>query len=138
MSCSPYVGFVVTNLVRHAPNVVRLSNARGTAEQWIREGNYALKWTRFSCRRFAENAVRLQLFTLAYNLAPFLRRKALPKRFKHWSPTTLREKLIETAARIAGHARYVTFQMAEVAAPRELCEQILARIARLTPLHDTG
>ena len=62
----------------------------------------------------------------------------LPRRIKHWSLTTLREKLIKTGARIVRHARYVTFQMAEVAVPRALFEQILVRIARLTPLCDTG
>ncbi len=82
--------------------------------------------------------MRLQLFALAYNLANFLRRMALPRRVKHWSLTTLREKLIKTGARIVRHARYVTFQMAEVAVPKALFEQMLARIARLTPLYDTG
>ena len=70
----PHVGFIVTNLNRHARNVVRFYNGRGTAEQWIKEGKYALKWTRLSCLRFLDNAVRLQLFALAYNLANFLRR----------------------------------------------------------------
>lgn len=134
----PRVGFIVTNLNRHACNVVRFYNGRGTAEQWIKEGKYALKWTRLSCRRFVDNAVRLQLFALAYNLANFLRRLVLPRRVKHWSLTTLREKLIKTGARIVRHARYVTFQMAEVAVPQALFGQILARIARLTPLYDTG
>jgi hypothetical protein len=118
--------------------VVRFYNARGTAEQWIKEGKYALKWMRLSCRRFVDNAVRLQLFALAYNLANFLRRLALPRRVEHWSLTTLREKLIKTGARIVRHARYVTFQMTEVAVPRALFEQILGRIARLTPRCDTG
>ncbi len=134
----PRVGFIVTNLTRHAPNVVRFYNGRGTAEQWIKEGKYALKWTRLSCHRFLDNAVRLQFFALAYNLASFLRRLVLPRHVKHWSLTTLREKLIKTGARIVHHARYVTFQMAEIAVPRVLFEQILARIARLTPLYDTG
>jgi hypothetical protein len=134
----PRVGFIVTNLDRHVRNVVRFYNGRGTAEQWINEGKYALKWTRLSCRRFVDNAVRLQLFALAYNLANFLRRLALPRRVKHWSPTTLREKLIKTGARIVRHARYVTFHMAGVAVPRALFDQILWRIARLTPLRDTG
>ena len=67
-----------------------------------------------------------------------LRRLALPRPVRHWSLTTLREKLIKTAARCIRHARYVTFQMAEVAVPRALFAQILARIARLTPLCDTG
>jgi hypothetical protein len=75
--------------------------------------------------------VRLQLFALAYNLANFLRRLVLPKRVRHWSLTTLREKLIKIGAKIVHHARYVTFQMAEVAIPRPLFREILRRIERL-------
>jgi hypothetical protein len=102
---------------------------RGTAEQWIKEGKYALKWTRLSCRRFADNQVRLQLFALAYNLANFLRRLALPRDVKYWSLTTLREKLVKIGAKVTQYAKYVTFQMAEVAIPRQLFQTILKRIA---------
>jgi Transposase DDE domain group 1 len=42
-------------------------NRRGTAEQWIREGKNALRWTWLSCRAFRDNTVRLQLFALAYS-----------------------------------------------------------------------
>ena len=73
----------------------------------------------------------MQLFALAYNLANFLRRLVLPKRVRHWSLTTLREKLIKIGAKIVNHARYVTFQMAEVAIPRPLFREILRRIERL-------
>ena len=45
----------------------------------IKEGKYALKWTRLSCRRFRDNQARLPLFALAYNLANFLRELALPR-----------------------------------------------------------
>jgi Transposase DDE domain group 1 len=69
----PRVGFLVTNLKRPAERVVRFYNGRGTAERWIREGKAALRWTRLSCRAVRANAVRLQLFALAYNLANFLR-----------------------------------------------------------------
>jgi len=48
---------------------------------------------------------------------------------KHWSLTTLREKLIKTGGRMVRHARYVTFQMAEVAVPRDLYRAMLRRIA---------
>jgi len=58
-------------------------------------------------------------FALAYNLGDFLRRLALPPRVKHWSLTTLREKLIEIGAKVVSNARYVIFQMAEVAVPRK-------------------
>jgi hypothetical protein len=57
----PRVGLVVTNLSRSVERVVAFYNHRGTARQWIKEGNGAIKWTRLSCRSFAANAVRLQL-----------------------------------------------------------------------------
>ena len=55
----PRVGFVVTNLRWKSSNVVRFYNKRGTDEQWIKEGKYALKWTRLSCHDFVGNQVRL-------------------------------------------------------------------------------
>jgi DDE family transposase len=57
----PRVGFIVTNLVRPAERVVAFYNQCGTAEQWIKQGKGAIKWTRLSCRTFAANAVRLRL-----------------------------------------------------------------------------
>ena len=45
----PRVGFIVTNLSRPAERVVVFYNKRGTCEQWIKEGNGAIKWTRLSC-----------------------------------------------------------------------------------------
>ncbi len=111
--------------------VVKFYNGHGTAEQGIKEGKYAVKWTRLSCWNFRDNQARLQLFALAYNLGNFLRRLALPRSVKHWSLTTLREKLIKIGVKIVRRARYVTFQMAEVAIPRDVFRSILARIRRL-------
>jgi len=130
----PRVGFIVTNLSRTSEAVVKFYNGRGTAEQWIKEGKNAVKWTRLSCHDFVDNQVRLQLFALAYNLGNFLRRLALPQSVKHWSLTTLREKLVKIGAKVVTHARYVTFQMAEVAISRQLFRTILRRISRLGPL----
>ena len=62
----PRVGFIVTNMTAVPEGVVRFYNGRGTAEQWIKEGKYALNWTRLSCHRFVANRVRLSLFILAY------------------------------------------------------------------------
>ena len=129
----PRVGFIVTNLSRPAERVVAFYNHRGTCEQWIKEGKNAMKWTRLSCCSFAANAVRLQLHALAYNLANFMRTLALPEAVAHWSLTSLREKLVKIGARIVTHARYVTFQMAEVAVPRELFQEILRQIGQLRP-----
>ena len=134
----PRVGFVVTNLRRSPKRVVKFYNGRGTAEQWIKEGKNALKWTRLSCRRFKDNQARLQLFALAYNLGNFLRQLALPRSVRAWTLTTLREKLIKIGAKVVRHARAVTFQMAEVAIPRELFIAILGRIGRLRAAPSPG
>jgi hypothetical protein len=127
----PRVGFIVTNMGGGAASVTWFYNGRGTAEQWIKEGKLALNWTRLSCHDFADNQVRLQLFALAYNLGNFLRRLALPKGVKHWTLTTLRDKLIKIGAKVVHHARRVVFQLAEVAIPRPLFAAILRRIERL-------
>ena len=49
------------------------------------------------------------------------------------SLTSLREKLIKIGAKVTSHGRYVTFQMAEVAVPRQMFAEILSLIARLRP-----
>jgi hypothetical protein len=128
------LGFIVTNLTRPAKRVVRFYNQRGTAEQWIKEGKNAVKWTRLSCHDFVDNQVRLQLFLLAYNLGNFLRQAVLPRAVRHWTLTTLRKKLIKIGAKVARHSRKIVFQMAEVAVPRELFRAILERIESLRML----
>ena len=46
----------------------------------------------------------------------------------HWSRTTSREKLVKIVAKVVRHGRYVTFQLAEVAVPRNLFKKFLALI----------
>jgi hypothetical protein len=133
----PRVGFVVTNLRRSPKRVIKFYDGRGTAEQWIKEGKNATKWTQLSCRRFKDNQVRLQLSALAYNLGNFLRQLALPREVKHWSLTTLREKLIKIGAKVVSHAKAVTSRLAEVAVPRALFAAILERIDRLRAIPGT-
>ena len=69
---------------------------------------------------FSANAVRLQLHALAYNLGNFMRTLAIPEPIKDWSLTSLKEKLINTGAKVVRHGRYFAFQMAEVAVPTTL------------------
>jgi hypothetical protein len=85
----------VISLARPAERVVAFYNQRGTAEQWIKEGKGAIKWTRLSCRTFAANVVRLQLHVLA-----FMCSLAMPKTAQPWSLTSLREKLIKIGAKV--------------------------------------
>jgi hypothetical protein len=63
---------------------------------------------------------------------------ALPRELKHWSLTTLREKLIKIGAKVVSRSRAVTFQMAEVAVPRRLFAAILERIDGLRLVPGTG
>jgi hypothetical protein len=46
---------------------------------------------------------------------------------------SLREKVVKIGAKVVAHGRYLVFQMAEVAVPRELFRGILDRIAGLRP-----
>jgi hypothetical protein len=50
-----------------------------------------------------------------------------------WSLTSLKEKLIKIGAKVVSHGRYVAFQMAEVAIPRQMFQEILRLIAELRP-----
>ena len=131
----PRVGFIVTNLSYPPKGIVRFYNGRGTAEQWIKEGKYALNWTRLSCHKFVANQVRLGLFILAYNPGNLVRRLALPEAIKRWSLTSLQTKLIKTGGRLVRHARRLVFQLAEVLVTREMLAGILERISwlRLAP-----
>ncbi len=130
----PTVGFIVTNMTPPPERVTLFYNQRGTAEQHIKEGKNAITWTRLSCRRFAANAVRLQLHAQAYNLGNFLRTLTLPEAVSHWSMTTLRDRLVKIGAKIVRHGRSIAFQMAEVMVPRAMFQQILDAIAALRPL----
>jgi hypothetical protein len=124
----------VTNLCRSAERVVAFYNGRGTAEQWIKEGKNAVRWTRLSCRSMQANAARLQLHALAYNLANFLRTLALPKEIERWSLTTLRETVVKIGAKVVAHARYTIFQMAEVAVPLHLAAGAIDRLVEMPRL----
>ena len=61
---------------------------------------------------------------LAYNLGDFMRTLAMPKAVKTWSLTSLREKLIKIGAKVVSHGRYIAFQLAEVAVPRQMFADI--------------
>ena len=114
-----------------------LYNQRGKAEQCIKEGKNAIKWTSaMSPRRLVPliTRVRLQLHALAYDVANLMWTLALhDSRSSCGRQTTLREKLVKIGAKVVSHGRYVTFQLAEVAVPRELFRKILSLIDDLRP-----
>jgi hypothetical protein len=124
----PRVGFIVTNLARPAERVVAFYNHRGTCEQYIKEARSSGPACRAAPSLPTPSA---SSSTLAYNLGNLMRTLAMPKTAEPWSLTSLREKLIKIGAKVVSHGRYVTFQMAEVAVPRQMFAEILSLIARL-------
>ncbi len=110
---------------------VRLATPRGTAEQWITEGNAAPYWTRLSCHRFRANAVRLLLGVIAYHLGKCLRRLGVPPAIQCWSLTSLQQRFFKTGGRLIRHARYFVPQLADSHLTRTLFGHILGRIERL-------
>jgi Transposase DDE domain group 1 len=70
---------------------------------------------------------------LAYNFGNFLRTLATPEPIRDWSLTSLKERLIKIGAKVVSHGRYVAFQMAEIAIPRQMFQEILRLIAELWP-----
>ena len=129
----PLVGFIVTSLKWCDKKVVKFYNKRGTCEQWIKEGKYALNWTRLSCQRFVENEARLKLFIMAYNLGNFLRTLALPEGIKHWSLRSIQLKLIKIGGRLIKHARYYCLLLAETVVNHKIFSCLLNNIRRLCP-----
>jgi hypothetical protein len=59
-------------------------------------------------------------FVLAYNLGNFLREAVLTKAVRHWTMTTLREKLIETGAKFLRNSRKIVWR-------KELGEEALQK-----------
>jgi hypothetical protein len=49
------------------------------------------------------------------------------------SESSLKEKLIKIGAKVISHGRSIAFQMAEIAIPRQLFQEILRLIAELRP-----
>jgi len=89
-----------------------------------------LRWTRLSCRRFADNEVRLQLHALACNLATFLRCIELPEAMADWSLTSLQLKLTKIGVRVVRHAHAITDPLAEVAMTGPMVRAILTALRR--------
>ena len=126
----PRVGFIVTNLSRPTKRVVAFYNHRGTAEQHIKEGKNAINWTRLSCRKFRNNAVRLQLHALAYNLGNFMRTLALPKEVEHCRASP-RQRLSSARRHVAGIEPAPHLPDAVTA---EIVSTVLARSSRSGPI----
>ena len=107
-------------MVRQAENIVAFYNKRGTCEQWIKEGKARSNGRGFHVARSPPTRSAFSSTRSPYNLGNFLRTLATPEPIKDWSLTSLKKKLIKIGAKVVSLSRYVAFQMAEVAIPRNL------------------
>jgi Transposase DDE domain group 1 len=93
----------------------------GRCTQKVPLGSFSMFWT------------RAELVWCNPTIGSAERRQTLQRRVKDWSMTSLKEKLIKIGAKIVSHGRYVAFQIAEVAIPKNLFADILRMIAELRP-----
>ena len=96
----PRVGFIVTNMTLPSRSVVRFYNKRGTAEQWIKEGN---RGTGRACRASEANEVRLQLRSGVQPQPLAL----VPPRITRLL-TSLQQRLVKTGGRLVKHPVLLT------------------------------
>ena len=63
---------------------------------------------------------------------------ATPKPIKNWSLTSLKDKLIKIGAKVVSHGRYIAFQMAEVAIPRQMFQEFYGSSRNCGRSHHQG
>ena len=80
---------------------------------------------------FKDSQALILLLALTCNLGKCLGRLARTRSVKHLLLATPRVKLVKAGAKVAQHAKQVTFEIAEVEVSRELIADILDRIRRL-------
>ena len=123
----PRVGFIVTNMSRPAERVVAFYNKRGTGRQRCDQVDAAVVQNVRGQRCAAPaSCARLQP-------RQFLADAGDARADQGLVLTSLKDKLIKIGAKVVSHSRYVIFQMAEVAIPRQMFQEILRLIAGLRP-----
>jgi hypothetical protein len=135
----PRVGFIVTNTWKAPEDVVHFyrRSRHGRAVDQGRQERREMDEAFLLCaRRTTRRGYSCSLLPTTWPTSSGS--VALPPSIKHWSLTTLREKLVKIGAKVVRHAKYVTFQLAEVAVPRKLFRAILRRIATLRPPETRG
>ena len=129
----PRVGFIVTNLSRPVDRVCRLLHQARHMRTMDQRGKRrdqvdAAIVPDVRCQRGSPSTSCAVLQSRQFPGTP-----ATPEPIKDWSLASLKEKLIKIGAKVVSHGRYVVFQMAEVAIPRRVFQEILRLIAELRP-----
>jgi hypothetical protein len=128
------VRFVVTNRTGKPAVIFAWYNARGQAENFIKELKRDVAADRLSCHAFRANALRLQLHTLAYNLLVLFRRRALATTVLATATLgTIRLRLFKVGARVRHTARRLWIHLATGWPGQTLYRTVWGILAKLKP-----
>jgi hypothetical protein len=129
----PRVGFIVTNMSRPAERIVALYNKPGNMRAVDQ------RWQ----RRDQVDAAVMQNVRRQRSAAPASRASLQPRQFSaHAGDAGADQELVadelegevdQNRPKVVSHGRYIIFQMAEVAIPRQIFQEILRLIAELRP-----
>ena len=129
------VRFVVTNRAGTPAEIFAWYNARGQAENFIKDLKRDVAADRLSCHAFRANAVRLQLHGLAYNLLVLFRHRALATTALATATLgTVRLRLFKVGARVRHTARRLWIHLATGWPGQTMYRTMWAILAKLKPL----
>jgi hypothetical protein len=124
----------VTNLDLSPAGVWHFYDSRAAMEVRIRELRQDFALTRIPTRRFAANALYLEIIRLAYNLVTTFQRVCLPD---EWSPYTLQQlryKLFLLPGQLVRPQNRPVLRLNSTPKIQRLSRHVLAQIKRLRPL----
>ncbi len=124
----------VTNLDLSPPGVQHFYDGRAAIEVRIRELRQDFALTRIPTRRFAANALYLEIIRLAYNLVTAFQRVCLPDEWSSYTLQQLRHKLFLLPGQLARPQNRPVLRLNSAPKIQRLSRHILARIKRLRPL----
>jgi len=129
------VRFVVTNRSGKPAEIFAWYNARGQAENFIKDLKRDVAADRLSCHAFRANALRLQLHGLAYNLLVLFRLRALATTPLAMATIgTVRLRLFKVGGRVRHTARRLWIHLATGWPGQMVYRSVWAILATLKPL----
>lgn len=129
--------FIVTNDLESAPeDVVKYYCGRGNMENFIKESKNGFDFRTVSSLLMSNNANRLQVHALAYNIFNLFRRLTLPEHMKSCRVNTVRLNLLKAAVKVVHRGRYQFFRFASSFPYKKEFAETLCNIQNLYPLLD--
>lgn len=125
--------FFVTNLADtfSSVDIVRSYQKRGTMENYIKEAKNGFFLDRMSSHSFENNAVRMMLSLLAYNLTNWLRTLCFPEEKKTMQIQTIRTKIIKVASKVVKSGRSFYFKLASSFVYPAFFWEVLQRVQKI-------